>query len=194
MGWPTLACHYEGVFARTSHMNSSLPIQQCPACLVHLIWIVLQIGGRWPYSCCFVGCCFQDLFIIAFLCSFRLAFSLYVLSVSMWCIYRVVLMQLLLGRKCFILLDSLDFYMMDNLSIVVHVFARCSWCVFSYMNLSTNFREPPFSVEMSPWLKHMYSILSAFTWRPMPPAACSKLCCWDLIWVGVFAISAMLSA
>ena len=23
------------------------------------------MGGRWPYSCCFVGCCLQDLFKIA---------------------------------------------------------------------------------------------------------------------------------
>ena len=23
------------------------------------------MGGRWPYSCCFKGCCFQDLFNIA---------------------------------------------------------------------------------------------------------------------------------
>ena len=23
------------------------------------------MGGRWPYSCCFVGCCLQDLFNIA---------------------------------------------------------------------------------------------------------------------------------
>ena len=21
-----------------------------------------EMGGKWPYSCCFVGCCFQDLF------------------------------------------------------------------------------------------------------------------------------------
>ena len=27
--------------------------------------IVFVMGGRWPYSCCFVGCCLQDLFNIA---------------------------------------------------------------------------------------------------------------------------------
>ena len=36
-------------------MNSSLLLQQCPACLVRLTWIVFVMGGRWPYSCCFVG-------------------------------------------------------------------------------------------------------------------------------------------
>ena len=34
-------------------MSSSLLLQQCPACLVRLTWIVFVIGGRWPYSCCF---------------------------------------------------------------------------------------------------------------------------------------------
>ena len=35
---------------------------QCSACLVHLSWMVREIGGKWPYSCFFVSCCFQDLF------------------------------------------------------------------------------------------------------------------------------------
>ena len=33
----------------------------CPVCL---IWMVLEMGDIWPYSCCFVGWCFQDLFNI----------------------------------------------------------------------------------------------------------------------------------
>ena len=35
------------------------------ACLVSLTLIVFVMGGRWPYSWCFVGCCLQDLFKIA---------------------------------------------------------------------------------------------------------------------------------
>ena len=44
------------------HRSSSLILlfQQCPACLVRLILIVFVMGDRWPYSCCFVGCCLQD--------------------------------------------------------------------------------------------------------------------------------------
>ena len=49
----------------TSLMSLSLLLQQCPACLVCLTWIVFVIGGRWPYSWCLVGCCRQDLFKIA---------------------------------------------------------------------------------------------------------------------------------
>ena len=42
-------------------MSSSLLLQQCPACLVRLTWIVFVMGGRWPYSWCLLGCCRQDL-------------------------------------------------------------------------------------------------------------------------------------
>ena len=38
-----------------SLVSSSLLLQQCPACLVRLTWIVFVMGGRWPYSWCFVG-------------------------------------------------------------------------------------------------------------------------------------------
>ena len=43
-------------------MSSSLLLQQYPACLVRLSRIVFVMGGRWPYSCRFVGCCLQVLF------------------------------------------------------------------------------------------------------------------------------------
>ena len=46
-------------------MSSSLLLQQCSASLVCLILIVFVMGGRWPYSCSFVGCCLQALFNIA---------------------------------------------------------------------------------------------------------------------------------
>ena len=55
----------EGVHRSTLLMSSPLLLQQCPTCLVHLILIVFVMGGRWPYSSWFVGCCFQELFNIA---------------------------------------------------------------------------------------------------------------------------------
>ena len=64
-GRPAFARPYVGVHWSTSLMSSSLLLQQCPACLVRLTWIVFVIGGRWPYSWCLVGCCRQDLFSIA---------------------------------------------------------------------------------------------------------------------------------
>ena len=64
-GRPAFARPCVGVHKSTSLMSSFLLLQQCPACLVRLTWIVFVMGGRWPYSLCFVGCCLQDLFNIA---------------------------------------------------------------------------------------------------------------------------------
>ena len=64
-GLPAFARPYVGVHRSTSLMRSSLLLQQWPACLVRLVWIVFVMGCRWPYSWCLVGCCRQDLFIIA---------------------------------------------------------------------------------------------------------------------------------
>ena len=64
-GRPTFACPCEGVYWSASLMSSSLLFQQCLACLVYLLLIVFVMGGRRPYSCCFVGCYRQELFNIA---------------------------------------------------------------------------------------------------------------------------------
>ena len=59
-GRPAFARPYVGV-----HRSKSLMLlQQCPACLVRLTWIVFVMGGRWSYSWCLVGCCRQDFFLI----------------------------------------------------------------------------------------------------------------------------------
>ena len=60
-GRPAFARPCVGIHKSTSLMSSSLLLQQCPACLVRLTWIVFMIGGRWLYSWCLVGCCCQDL-------------------------------------------------------------------------------------------------------------------------------------
>ena len=49
-GHPAFAHPYVGVHRGTSLVRSSLLLQQCPACLVRLTWIVFVMGGRWPYS------------------------------------------------------------------------------------------------------------------------------------------------
>ena len=64
-GRPAFARPYVGVHRSPSLMSSSQLLQPCPACVVRLTWIVFVMGGRWPYSCCLVGCCRQDLFNIA---------------------------------------------------------------------------------------------------------------------------------
>ena len=60
-GHPAFARPYVGVHRSTSLMSLSLLLQQCPACLGRLTWIVFVMGGWWTYSWCFVGRCLQDL-------------------------------------------------------------------------------------------------------------------------------------
>ena len=62
---PAFARTYVGVYRSTSLMSLSLLLQQCPACLVRLGWIVFVKGGWWPYCWCLVGYCRQYLFNIA---------------------------------------------------------------------------------------------------------------------------------
>ena len=64
-GRPAFDWPYAGVHWSTSLTISSLLLQQCLVCLVRLACIVFVLGGRWLYSWCFVGCCYQDLFNIA---------------------------------------------------------------------------------------------------------------------------------
>ena len=59
-GRPAFARPYMGVHGSTSLISSCLLLQECPACLVCLTWIVFVMGGRWPYSWCLVGCRRQD--------------------------------------------------------------------------------------------------------------------------------------
>ena len=123
------------------------------------------MGGIWSYSGCFVGCCFQDLF--------RIARSILVQLESSFFFIRLVSAHMGLPCRridvaadwkilCFILSDKFEFQMIDNLSIALHDFASHILMSFSvdkmqlpwYVNLSTSFREPPFSVEMFPiWKK-----------------------------------------
>ena len=64
--------------------------------------------------------------------------------------------KLLLGKMPFISSDKFDNRMIDNLALEVHAFASCILTSFTvdetllpwYLNLSTSFREPPYSVEM----------------------------------------------
>ena len=48
-GRPAVAQLCVGVHRSTSLMSSSLLLQQYPACLVRLTWIVFVIGGRWLF-------------------------------------------------------------------------------------------------------------------------------------------------
>ena len=101
-GRPAFARLYVGVHRSRSLMSLSLLLQQCPACLVCLTWIVFVIGGRWPYSWCLVGVAARicSVMLATFLCNCRLTFSPAVLLVSKWCIHTAVSTRTLPGRNC----------------------------------------------------------------------------------------------
>ena len=142
-------------------MSSSLLLQQCPACLVRLTWIVFVMGGRWPYSWWLVGCCRQDLF--------KIARSILVLLPSSFLSSRFVSVHVVYPYSSidttaawkklrFILSVRSDFHMIDSLLMAVHAFVnRVSMSISvdetllpRYVNLSTSLRGVPSSVEMSP--------------------------------------------
>ena len=56
--WLTLVCLWVGVHWETLLMSSFLLLQQCTVGIAYLTWTVCEIGGKWLYSCCFVGYCF----------------------------------------------------------------------------------------------------------------------------------------
>ena len=101
--------------------------------------MVFVMGGWWPHSCCFGGCCFQELFNIA----------------------RSILVQLL-SSFFSIRFVSLHVVLPYSRNIAVLAFASHILMSFSVdetlipreVNLSTSFRDPPLSAEISPfWLK-----------------------------------------
>ena len=107
------------------HMSSSLLLQLCPACLVRRILIVFVMSSRWPYSCCFVGCCLQELFNIARNILVQLPssfFSIRLVSVYVAHLYGSIDMIAAWKKLRFILSVRSDFHMTESLSIAVHIY------------------------------------------------------------------------
>ena len=144
-------------------MRSSLHLQQCPACLVRLNWMVCKMGVKWPYSCCFVVCCFQDLFKYHFcVVPIQLLFFFFFLSKP------VVGIQVLqpycstdmatTWKKSILFYQRSNFHVIDNVSVAVHVFPIRVLISLSvdeivppgYGNCSSNFRGWPFNVDIAP--------------------------------------------
>ena len=136
--------------------------------------MVLEMGGRWPYSCCLAGCYIQDLFYTARSILMKLLFSFFsirLVSVHMVHPYGSIDTTAAWKKSRFILSDRSDFHIIDSLSMAVHAFV---WHILTlvslhetmlprYVNFSTNFRVPSFRVEMAPSrLKHMYSVFCWF--------------------------------
>ena len=76
-GRPAFAWPYAGVHRSKSLMSSSFLLQQCPACLVRLTWIVsvMGVGGRIVGALWGVTARTCSILLATFLCNCRLASS-----------------------------------------------------------------------------------------------------------------------
>ena len=134
-GCPAFAWPCVGVHKSTSLMSSSLLLQQSPACLVRLTWIVFVIGGRWPYSWCLVGCCRQDLFKIA--CSILMQlpssfFSSRFVRIHVVQPYSSIDATAAWKKLRFILSVRSDFHIIDSLLIAVHAFVEKPFIFYGF--------------------------------------------------------------
>ena len=104
-------------------MSSFLLFQQFSSCATCLTWIVFEMGGKCPYSCYFVGYCFQDLF--------KTASSIFVSFPSCLFFWRFVRVRVqpysstdtvtAWKSSRIVLSERSDFYIVNNLLIVIHV-------------------------------------------------------------------------
>ena len=169
--------------------------------VLHILFVLLWWFVRWKASSRTAAAFSKQ--PMEFLCSSHLAFSPCFSLAPMRCIHRAVLIQPQLEKKSrFILSDRSDFRNINNLSIVVHTFARCILTSLSvdeillprYVNLTTKFRRLPLLVEVPPSrLKYIYSVLF-FIHMECNTFCCSRLCSRDSAWAGVFARSVRASA
>ena len=130
----TFARPCEGVHRSSSLMSLSLLLQQCPTCLVRLTWVVFVTGGGWPYSCCFVGCCLQDLSNTTrsiFVLLPSSLFSIYFVCIHVVHPYSSIDTTTAWKKLCFISSVRSNFHMTNSLSLAVHTFARCVLMSFS---------------------------------------------------------------
>ena len=130
-------------------MSLSLIYQQCSAYLACLIWVVCEVGGKWTYSCCFVGCCFQNLLKRreAPLFSFQQAFSPVISLKSKGCNHTA-------WKNSHFYFIRLNFDIIINLSLAFHASSIYTLTLLSadkilllrYVNWLANFKGLPFYV------------------------------------------------
>ena len=102
LGW--LSNHVQESTGECHVWILSLFLQRCPTCFDCLTWMVYEMGGKWPYSCCLMECSFKDLFktalsILVWFPSSFFFFSLQSVSLEYKrCNHAVVLIRLQLGR------------------------------------------------------------------------------------------------
>ena len=130
--------------------------------------MICEIGGKWLYISCFVGCRVQNFFETArsiLACLPSNFFSTISLRVNLVHLYGSTETVTVLKETRFILTEKSDFYIIDYLSIAIRAFVRLILKMISvdeillprYVNLPTNFRGLPLKVDMkSCFLKYKF--------------------------------------
>ena len=129
-GRPAFARLYEGGGGgnwRTSLMSSSQLLQQCPACLVRLTLLVFVMGGRWPYSWCFMGVLPPGLVNLP-----SRFFYIHLVSVHVVHPYSSNEKTVAWKKLRFISSVKSDFHMTDSLSVAVYAFV-CRVSMFFFL-------------------------------------------------------------
>ena len=106
--------------------------------------MVLKMDGRWPYSCCFVGYCLEDVFNTARCILVQLAasfFSIRLVSVHVVYLYSSIDTTAAWKKNAFYLSDRSYFHMTDSLSIAVHTFANRVLVIFRRWDASSEWGE-----------------------------------------------------
>ena len=132
------------------------PAVSCISCLSYLD--VLVMGGKCPCSCCFVWCCFQDLFNMACSILVQLLSSFFTIRlVSVYVVHPSSSSVTIMAWKKlrFILSDRSDFHMIDNLLIEVHAFT--SRILLSFWKITK--RNKNKQIKKKTKNKHVYYIL-----------------------------------
>ena len=92
-----MVCPCVEVYRRRSFMSFFLLLQLYSPCLVCLTWMVCVMGCKWPYNCCFIDCCFQNLFSGFSRC--QLMNKIVMRFLSFFCSLLIFPYELALGRQ-----------------------------------------------------------------------------------------------
>ena len=124
-GHPAFSRPYVGVHRSTSLMSSSLLLQQCPACLVRLTWIVFVMRGRCLYSWSLVGCC-CIFFVVYIFLSILLSASYFTINILFfYCLYN------------FFIVYIFSFYYLYCFYSLYHFFTVCIIFLLSLLFLQS---------------------------------------------------------
>ena len=118
------------------------------------------MGGMWWYNCCFIGCCFQDLFKTASMCSFHQVFFFAGVSLKSKVVqpYNSTDTATFWKSSSFILSERSDFHMVVNQSIETQVLPMHMLTLLSADEIWDTLRVSDLLTMVS-WLRSLTIIL-----------------------------------